>query len=82
MPQVTLRNKSFDEDAEQIDANYSHVSGADCAALGAAMSAGKFTRLKKLNLVSLCFCCVCGACFPACFVAVRGDRVGCRALIK
>ena len=82
MAQVTLGNKSFDEDAEEINAFSSRVSGADCAALGAAMAAGKFKRLKKLILVSLRFCYVCGACFPACFVAVRGDRVGCRAVIK
>ena len=82
MAQVTLGNKSFDEDAEEINATSSRVSDADCAALGAAMAAGKFKRLKKLDLVSLCFCCVCGVCFPACFVAVRGDRVGCRTVIK
>ena len=82
MAQVTLGNKSFDEDAEEIHAERSEVSDADCAALGAAMAAGKFKRLKKLNLVSLCFCYVCGVCFPACFVAVRGDRVGCRTIIK
>ena len=52
MPQVTLGNKSFDEDAEEIDARSSRVSDADCAAVGAAMAAGKFTRLKKLDLVS------------------------------
>ncbi len=84
MPQVKLGNKSFDEDAEQIDANNSRFSDADCAALGAAMAAGKFKRLKKLILVSLYFCymCHCDVCFAACFVAVRGDRVGCRAIIK
>ncbi len=52
MAQVTLGNKSFDEGAEEIDASFSRVSDADCAALGAAMAAGKFKRLKKLNLVS------------------------------
>ncbi len=59
MPQVKLGNKSFDEDAEEIDASnseidatYSEFSDADCAALGAAMAAGKFKRLKKLYLVS------------------------------
>ena len=82
MAQVRLGIKSFDEDAEEINAAGSRVSAADCAALGAAMAAGKFKRLKKLNLVSLCFCSVCGVCFPACFVAVRGDRVGCRPIIK
>ena len=82
MAQVKLGMNSFDEDAEEIDANASRVSDADCAALGAAMAEGKFKRLKILGLVSLCFCYVCGVCFPACFVAVRGDRVGCRPVIK
>ena len=63
MAQVTLGNKSFDEGAEVIDASAYGVSDADCAALGAAMAAGKFKRLKKLWLVSLCFCYVCGVCF-------------------
>ena len=63
MPQVTLGNKSFDEDAEEIDLTYSQVSDADFAALGTAMAAGKFKRLKSLDLVSLCFCYVCGVCF-------------------
>ena len=82
MPQVTLGNKSFDEDAEEINADRSEFSDADCAALGAAMAGGKFKRLKRLILVSLCFCHVCGVCFAACFVAVRGDRVGCSTIIK
>ncbi len=63
MAQVTLGNKSFDEDAEEINAPLSRVSDADCAALGAAMAAGNFKRLKKLDLVSLCFCYVRGVCF-------------------
>ncbi len=68
MAQVTLGDKSFDEDAEEIHAPSSRFSDADCAALGAAMAAGNFKRLKKLWLVSLCFCYVCGVCFPACLL--------------
>ena len=52
MAQVTLGNKSFDEGAEEIDAFSCRVSDADCAALGAAMAAGNFKRLKALWLVS------------------------------
>ena len=66
MAQVTLGNKSFDEDAEEINANSSRVSDADCAALGAAMAAGKFKRLKKLDLVSLCLWCMFSRLFCCC----------------
>jgi hypothetical protein len=51
MPEVKLGTKKFDEDSEVIDACFSKVSGAECAALGAGMAAGKFKRLKKLKLV-------------------------------
>jgi hypothetical protein len=51
MPEVKLGTKTFDEDSEEIDANNSRVSVAECAALGAKMAAGKFKRLKTLQLV-------------------------------
>ena len=51
MPEVKLGRKTFDEDSEEINATSSGVSVAECAALGAEMAAGKFKRLKTLQLV-------------------------------
>ena len=48
---VNMGTKVFDEDCEGINAPGSGVSGADCAVMAARMAAGKFKRLKCLDLV-------------------------------
>ena len=53
MPKLAkLGTKVFAEDCEDIQAANSQVTGVDCAALGARLSAGEFKRLKGLDLVS------------------------------
>ena len=65
MPKMAkLGTKVFAEECEDIQAANSQVTGVDCAALGARLSAGEFKQLKGLDLVSFC----CSVYISFCFI--------------